>query len=59
MHASIGNISKTVTDTADVTTVIEYEVAYRISISIFRFDLVKVNLAVETVCRQIFWPTCY
>ena len=43
-----------VTDRANVTKAIAYDVACELSIIISRADL-KDNLAVETVCRQIFW----
>ena len=42
MHISTANIYKMMTDTANSTIVITYEVAPRLSINIFRFDLVQV-----------------
>ena len=42
MHISTANIYKMMTDTANSTIAITYEVAPGLSINIFRFDLVQV-----------------
>ena len=39
MHISNVNISKMITDRENLTITIKYEVAYGLSISIFRFDI--------------------
>ena len=38
MHISTANISKIVTDMANITIGFKYEFAYELSISIFTFD---------------------
>ena len=38
-HTSTVNISKIVADMANITIAMKYEVAYKLSIGIFRFDL--------------------
>ena len=44
---------------ASITIASNYKVEYGLSISVFKFDLIpEVNLAVGTVCRKIFWPSC-
>ena len=63
MHIYTANISKTVTDSANITIAVKCDVAYGFSISIFIVDLglfiIKDNLVSGTVSSQIFWHSCY
>ena len=50
-------ISLLVTNRVNITIAINYKVACGVSASIFIFDLLKVNLAVRMMLRQICWPS--